>query len=233
MTPSIDLTRFGFTPTESLVYEVLVRSGPGTGYAVARAAGLARANAYGALEGLVTKGAARVEAEQPKRYRPEPPSTVVARIIDAQGQALDELNAALDALAVPTTPTLVELSSVRGTFQLMSHEVARAEGRVDLIAPPDAFGPLTPSLRKAAASGVDLGLSSTGPVELPFAAVSTAGVPDGWPGEPLLLVVDGRGAIIGARSGEEVVGHWGTVATFVAAARAVIAQARAGGSRSS
>ena len=45
----IDLTPFGFTPTESLVYEVLLTGGPGTGYAVARAAGLARANAYSAL----------------------------------------------------------------------------------------------------------------------------------------------------------------------------------------
>ncbi|NOT09276.1 MAG: TrmB family transcriptional regulator, partial [Gemmatimonadales bacterium] len=50
---TLDLTTFGFTPTESLVYEVLLRGGPGTGYAIARAAGLARANAYGALEGLV------------------------------------------------------------------------------------------------------------------------------------------------------------------------------------
>ena len=69
----LDLTRFGFTPTESLVYEVLLTSGPGTGYAIARAAGLARANAYSALEGLVAKGAARVEGGRPRRYRPEAP----------------------------------------------------------------------------------------------------------------------------------------------------------------
>ena len=37
----LDLTPFDFTPTESLVYEVLITRGPGTGYAVARAAGLA------------------------------------------------------------------------------------------------------------------------------------------------------------------------------------------------
>ena len=66
---TLDLTTFGFTPTESLIYEVLLRGGPGTGYAVARAAGLARANAYGALEGLVQKGVARVEEGRPKRYR--------------------------------------------------------------------------------------------------------------------------------------------------------------------
>jgi HTH-type transcriptional regulator, sugar sensing transcriptional regulator len=63
----LDLTRFGFTPTESHVYEVLLTGGPGTGYAIARTAGLARANAYSALEGLVAKGAARVEGTLPKR----------------------------------------------------------------------------------------------------------------------------------------------------------------------
>ena len=36
--PDIDLTPFGFTPTESLVYEVLLTGGPGTGYAIARGA---------------------------------------------------------------------------------------------------------------------------------------------------------------------------------------------------
>jgi len=39
--PRINLTHFGFTPTESLVYEVLLIGGPGTGYAIARSAGLA------------------------------------------------------------------------------------------------------------------------------------------------------------------------------------------------
>ncbi|MBP9201562.1 MAG: helix-turn-helix domain-containing protein, partial [Gemmatimonadales bacterium] len=61
----LDLTPFGFTPTESKVYEVLLTGGPGTGYAVARSAGLARANAYSALEGLVAKGAARADEGQP------------------------------------------------------------------------------------------------------------------------------------------------------------------------
>ena len=38
----LDLTPFGFTPTESRVYQVLLGDGPGTGYAIARSAGLAR-----------------------------------------------------------------------------------------------------------------------------------------------------------------------------------------------
>src|ERR687892_415108 len=107
----IDLTPFGFTPTESLVYEVLLAGGPGTGYAIARSAGLARANAYSALEGLVTKGAARVDGGRPKRYRPETPAALIARISNDHGQALEQLSRELDAPPVPQTDTLVEVLS--------------------------------------------------------------------------------------------------------------------------
>src|ERR671925_1241432 len=101
--PRLDLTHFGFTPTESLVYEVLLTKGPGTGYAIARTAGLARANAYSALEGLVAKGAARLEPGRPRRYRPEVPSGLIARISNAHGLALERLSRELEQVSVPET----------------------------------------------------------------------------------------------------------------------------------
>lgn len=223
---ALDLTTFGFTPTESLIYEVLLRGGPGTGYSIARSAGLARANAYGALEGLVLKGAARVEEGRPKRYRPEPPTALVARILERQGLALDEVTRALEQLAVPATPTLVELSSARGALQIASREIARATRDVLLHTAPDGYLPLVPALRKAAGSGVGLSLSATGPVELPFASVTAAASSADWPGQPFLLVVDGRGALLAARDGERVSGHWGTAPTLIAATSLAIARLR-------
>ncbi|HEX7024683.1 MAG TPA: helix-turn-helix domain-containing protein [Gemmatimonadales bacterium] len=225
---TLDLTSFGFTPTESLVYEVLLRGGPGTGYAVARAAGLARANAYGALEGLVQKGVARSEEGRPKRYRPEPPAALLARILDRQGQALDLVSRSLDDISVPGTPTLVEISSARGALSIASREAARATEQVLLHAPPDAFPPLIPSLRKASATGVVLSLSATAPVELPFATVMVADAGSRWPGQPFILVVDSRSALLAARDGERVQGHWGTAPTLVAAATLAIGSLRSG-----
>src|SRR2546426_114084 len=58
MPREIDLTPFGFTSTESQAYAALLRLGPSTGYSVAHATRIARANAYGALEGLVSRTAA-------------------------------------------------------------------------------------------------------------------------------------------------------------------------------
>jgi len=225
---SLDLTTFGFTPTESLIYEVLLRGGPGTGYAIARAAGLARANTYGALEGLAQKGAARVEEGRPKRYRPEPPAALLARILERQGHALDEVSRTLDSISVPATPTLVELSSARGALQIASREAARATEQILLHAPPEAFPPLIPSLRKAAGGGVTLSLSATAPVDLPFAKVAVYPEGAGWPGQPFLLVVDGRSAMMAARDGERVAGHWGTAPTLVAATILVIGSLRNG-----
>jgi sugar-specific transcriptional regulator TrmB len=217
MSGAIDLTPFGFTPTESLIYEVLLRGGPGTGYTIARAAGLARANVYAALEGLVGKGAARVGDGRPKQFRPEPPSTLLARLSDRQGEAMDQLSAALATLAVPETPTLVELASPRGAVQLMGHEIARATQSVELIAPPDGCLALAPQLRRAASVGVTLDLASTATV--PLGAVQIVVIPESnWPGEPVLLVVDDRAALIGSRAGEHFSGHWGTGTAFVAAA---------------
>src|ERR1700688_3464869 len=91
-----DLTPFGFTATESRVYGVLLRLGPATGYAVARDAHLARANTYGALDGLVARGAATKSPGRPARYRPSDPQALVARLASLQGEALDRLSRSLE-----------------------------------------------------------------------------------------------------------------------------------------
>ena len=220
----IDLTHFGFTPTESLVYEVLLTSGPGTGYAIARSAGLARANAYSALEGLVAKGAARVEGGRPRQYRPEAPAGLIARIAHNHGLALDRLSTDLETIAVPSTPTVVEIESGRAVLQLITHDVARASRSVGLLAPPDAFPLLAPALRRPVSAGLPVSLWSTGPVDLGFAPVELTSGDHGWPGMPIIAVVDDRSAILGFRQGNEVRGHWSTAPAFVAAARLALEQ---------
>lgn len=215
----LDLTHFGFTPTESLVYEVLLTHGPGTGYALARAAGLARANAYSALEGLVTKGAARVEGGRPRHYRPEAPSTLIARIAHDHGVALDRLSGDLEAIAVPSTPAMVEIESGRAVLQLITHDVTRAQESVSLLAPPDAFPLLAPALRRPVGAGLPVSLWSTAEVDLGFAPVGVASADHGWPGMPVIAVIDSRSAIVGSRTGKDVQGHWSTAPAFVAAAR--------------
>jgi HTH-type transcriptional regulator, sugar sensing transcriptional regulator len=224
----LDLTPFGFTPTESRVYQVLLGDGPGTGYAIARSAGLARANAYSALEGLVTKGAARAEDGQPKRFRAEPPAGVLARIANAQGEALERLSRALDGFGAPATPSVVELTSPKGLLQLLTHEIGRCRQSVRLIAPAEAFPILGPALRRAATAGLEVILAAQVPVQLPFVRVDA--IPSGfdWPGLPLVAVLDGGSAVIGARGPGDVLGHWSSAPSFVAAARIIFERLRTG-----
>ena len=215
----LDLTQFGFTPTESLVYEVLLTSGPGTGYAIARSARLARANAYSALEGLVAKGAARVEGTRPKIYRPEAPAGLIARINQNHGLALDRLSNELDRISIPSTPTVVEIDSSRSVLQLITHDVSRASESVSLLVPADAFPLLAPALRRPVAAEIPVDLWSTSPVDLGFVPVRVIEAGYRWPGMPILVLTDDHNAIIGARDGSRVTGHWSTAPTFVAAAR--------------
>src|SRR3954447_19650827 len=216
---ALDLTSFGFTPTESLVYEVLLRHGPGTGYAIARAAGLARANAYSALEGLGDKGAAGEKTGPPRRYRPEGPAGLIARISSNHGTALEQLSAELERLPSTSGPTLIEIDSGRGVLQLLTQGVTRASGSVDLLAPPDAYPLLGPALRRPFATGVALSLWSTGPVDLGFSEVRVAKEQHQWPGMPVLAVFDHNSAIIASRRNDMVQVHWSTAPAFVAAAR--------------
>jgi sugar-specific transcriptional regulator TrmB len=224
--PGLDLTPFGFTPTESRVYEVLLSGGPGTGYAVARSAGLARANAYSALEGLVTKGAARVENGQPRRFRAEPPGGVLARIANTQGEAIERLSKAIDGFGAAMSPSIVELTSPKGLLQLLTHEIGRAREAVHLIAPAEAYPILGPALRRAVTAGLDVRLAAQVPVQLPFIRVEA--IPSGfdWPGLPLVAILDGASAVIGTRDGVDVLGHWSSAPPFVAAARVTFERLR-------
>jgi hypothetical protein len=152
----------------------------------------------------------------------------MARILDQQGQALDEVSRSLEQISVPDTPTLVELTSARGALSIASRETARATERILLHTSPDAYPALIPSLRKAAGSGVTLSLSASAAVELPFAQVEVVAPNGTWPGQPFLLVVDSRSALLAAREGERVLGHWGTAPTLVAATALAIGSLRGG-----
>ena len=229
MADPIDLTPFGFTPTESKMYTTLVSFGPGTGYALAQAAGLARANAYSALEGLVTKGAARVDGGRPKRYRPETGAALLARIGDRQTAALDHLGAALSAIGAPEGPSIVELESARACWQTLSRDIARANGRVWLCAPPEAYVTLAPVLRRAVGAVADTVLIATGAVTVDLGGIAVLAGVEGWPGEPVIAVLDDRAAVLAARQGEEFLGHWSSAPSFVAGAALAFQRVRGGG----
>jgi sugar-specific transcriptional regulator TrmB len=203
---TLDLTPFGFTPTESLVYATLLRSGPTTGYAVARSARLARANAYSALEGLVSRGAATrtPPRERPARYRPTDPQALLAHLATLQGEALDRLGRELRGLSRPSEPVTREVAGSRAVANLLMQLVARAERSVQGVMAFELWRPTLPAWRRAgerAAMTVRMrgGMPADPPAWLEPAAEDGPSLP---PNATMLLIDDSQLLLVSGEGGE-------------------------------
>ena len=216
-----DLTPFGFTPTESLVYQALLKLGPATGYAVAQEARLARANAYGALEGLVVRGAATRGEGRPARYRSVEPAALLAQLAAAQGEALDRLAQALRRATAPGDPVTREVAGARAVVNVVMQLVARAEASVSGVIGAEFWRPSLPAWRRAAARA-----------NLDVRIAGTADDPDGLSAGsvdadmPTMLVVDGNHMITATGAGDDTRALWSSHALIVALARAAIEAGR-------
>jgi Sugar-specific transcriptional regulator TrmB len=226
---NVDLTPFGFTPTESLVYVTLLRLGPSTGYAVARGARVARANAYGALAGLVTRGAASHApgSGRPIRYRPTDPGALLAHLAALQGEALDRLAHALRDASQPRESATKEVAGARAIANLILQLVARAERRVEGVLADELWRPTLPAWRRAASRETDggrvqlelrlTGDGSPSPPLPPGAEGIVMGVAPA--GTPTLLVVDEAQTVVTSGAGDQISGLWSSHPLIVALAR--------------
>lgn len=204
---ALDLTPFGFTPTESLVYATLLRLGPSTGYAVARGARLARANAYGALEGLVSRGAATrtPPPNRPARYRPIDPQALVALLATRQGEALDRLGREVRDLSRPGDPVTREVAGSRAVANLITQLVARAERSVEGMMALELWRPTLPAWRRAA-ERASLTVRARGGMP-PDAPSWLQPAPEDAPAATVLLIDDTQ-LVMTTGEGEAIAGLW-------------------------
>ena len=203
---ALDLTPFGFTPTESLVYATLLRLGPSTGYAVARGARLARANAYGALEGLVARGAATrtPPPNRPARYRPTDPQSLLAHLATLQGEALDRLGRQLRDFSRPGEPVVREVAGSRAVANLVMQLVARAERGVEGVMTLELWRPTLPAWRRAAERAqLKVRMRGGMPEDAPSWLEPASDTLDAT-----LLVIDEAHLVITSGDGDAVTGLW-------------------------
>lgn len=195
------LERFGFTPTETRVYEVLLRLGSSTGYAVSKAAGLARANTYQALDGLVRRGAARRSATIPAKYAALAPEAVVGELERGMRRDLESLQSNLRALP---RGTAVDHSAVTLLDDWAEFERAAAgaiaAAREDVLA---VAGPWAPTVLEAVAATTvpvrALSLGQPAPTGIPVRVVTEDDLIAYWSGLPVAVVVDRSLALSGTR----------------------------------
>ena len=221
----VDLTPFGFTPTESLAYRTLLDLGPCSGYALAKALSIARANTYQALNGLVAKGAATSSDDQPQRYRAERPDAMLARIIDAQARRLDVLESQIQSIGQRSGATIVGLLGTRGLLDIALRTLALEPGEVICVGTSDLIAALGPAWHRRAMDSHPSAVWIIGkdPADLP---VDPRGLIDEARAEVLFggavfLLLAGDVAVI-ARVGENTSGYWTSDTTICGAVKGVV-----------
>ncbi len=98
------LMDLGFSSQEARVFIALLSSPFATGYELALAAKLPRANVYSVLAGLVDKDAIELVSQEPARYVAHSPADVLGRIKRDTASRCDRLIADLASVAAPDTP---------------------------------------------------------------------------------------------------------------------------------
>jgi len=224
----LDLTPFGFTPTETASYSVLLDRGPSSGYAVAKALSIARANAYQALDGLVAKGAAVVGGESPRVYRATSPESVLAAVARAEARKLEDLELQVRERARAGAPALIPFRGERELQELVLRTAAREPGPVTFLADGSILAGSLPVWRKRAADGATSTLWALGaaPERLPVPIAGTVEpeVADSYFGSaPAILVTDGV-AVLGRVADDEMAGYWTSDPLLVGAAAAALAK---------
>jgi len=218
MRTQLDLTPFGFTPTESQVYPALLKLGPSTGYAVAHAARVARANTYGALEGLVGRTAAIRLPGRPAKYRAADPQALIAQLAAEQGEALDRLSAGLSAASASVEPETRTVVGARAVGNLILQLVARAERQAAGVLAAELLRPTLPAWRRARErAAIELRVAGEVPAELQT-LVSGDAPADG----PTALLIDDAQAVVVTGSGELATGLWTSHPAIVALVRATL-----------
>ena len=193
------LTTLGFNETEALVYCDLLKNPGSTGYRVARSINKAQANTYQTLNSLVQKGAVVFEEGDTRSFRATPPAELLARLRRTFLQHFEEAQTSLSRLQAKADGD-ERIYQLRNTEQVVERAramLAAAEETVAFSWFPGWAEALNADLkaaveRGAAAAGLILRPEDHVPGAKTVLSKVAQGVLDVWPGEQLILVVDGR-----------------------------------------
>jgi sugar-specific transcriptional regulator TrmB len=201
----VNLHEFGFTRTESDVFRALITAGPSTGYAVAKASGIARANTYQALEALRRRGLIEARAGRPVVFAARSPVEVIAtleREFRSSAEGLAKELADLRSESGPGHPWVEEVSGLDGVLGAASRCAAAARREFLAVVSPWAR-PVFAEFERVALRGAGarlLALGRPAPQGALLREVPERELAAYWGGAPLLVVSDGLAAVAAVRS---------------------------------
>jgi len=199
---SVDvLTSLGFTGLEAEVYSYLLSEVPSTGYRVAQALGRPVANVYKALEALQAKGAVIVDQGGTRLSRAVPIEELLKRIErdfrNKTGRARDILASIAPA---PPDARVYQLRTREQVLERCRAMLGRATSLVVADLFPEPLRLLRQDVEAAAARGIRAIVKTFEPAEVTGAkvVVNPRGreLVDRYPGEWIILVVDGAEIVI-------------------------------------
>jgi len=191
----------GFTRFEGEALLALQDLGVCTAYAVAKAAGLNKANTYKALESLSRKGAVDLVDDEERQWRAVSNEELIAQAGRRHQEAMARAQAALPSRkAAAPDPRVFRLGSTSAVYQRASTLIHRASAVVAVDAFPTPLATLASDLTAAAKRGCTLSVRAYAPTEIPgahvFLAPNHEQIVDDWSGELLTVSVDGQATLI-------------------------------------
>jgi len=186
------LRTMGLTNHEAQLYIALAEQGVQTGYELANATGVPRANVYASLASMVDKGAVHKISEEPARYIATPPSEFTAgamRSLEACARMVVD-----NIKPQPLQPDMVV--SLEGEEVILNKIVSlleAAETTVYIHAAAPDLATLKTALTKAAKRGVKVVIISLGRCPIKAQLVYENKRPATWidgEGRPVRLITD-------------------------------------------
>ncbi|MGY0232223.1 TrmB family transcriptional regulator [Longispora urticae] len=166
------LATLGFSSQEARVYVALLQQPSSTGYELAKATGIQRANVYQVLATLVDRDCvARVSADPPARFVAHRPADVLGRIKRQTAEEADSLIVELEAVSAPQEQAAFTVRDRAAVIDQTVALVAGARQRVAVCLWADDLDWLAGPLRAASASGCQVVVNIFGDAELDFGEV--------------------------------------------------------------
>jgi sugar-specific transcriptional regulator TrmB len=208
----MSLKGFGFTGTQSVAWAALAGMGDATGYAVARRAGIARANIYHALDALVVRGLASTSGGRPATYRAMPPHDVLARLTDQCDRDLAALaqdlgiQPATDRRREPTPAAALEMIVDRPALMTSAARCV-SDATFEILAvvgpwAPEVSAALARARRRPAVTWKVVALGAPAPDGALLRPVPASELVAYWGGLPVAVLADRTSAVCGTVDGD-------------------------------
>lgn len=192
------LLSFGLTRQEATIYTSLLSEGELTGYEAAKITGISRSNTYGALAGLVEKGAAYMIESTVTKYTP----VKLEEFCNNKLRSLEKVKQEVLLKLPEKRPEINGYITIKGEHHIidkMQNMLLKAEERIYISVSDKTLKIVRNELRQSIEKGIKLVVITNEPFELEGAKAYYTNKTD----HQIRLIVDSKKVLTGDISHQE------------------------------